>query len=384
MSKEHRRFVESILSGRSAILELIMAGVLLAISVEFIAAWATAHTAADSLQTVVIGLLLLALTLLLWLRRSMAQTRQRHVKLDGFLIYLRKDNALVDVPRYRYGSTIHDYITAAFVENTALKTLWDKEPLTEAFMFDKEKGATLHKNNHSMQLVREATEYFVLDRLSTHLTDYFNTPEYNDDQLKKYSREDVPDILLKNRFLELFSRPMDQRPHFVNDTLGDMPHGQIVSSFGKGGVRYDRFDLVLPCSTRVARYEDGAIQIETKRFTLCFRVKFDATMTVLPRQFEEYYLGLKNHRELAEYRVSLEMDVTFRARSYFTATGWGYHRWVDSFMTSIEEDFCEDAFLEDLNWPVVQTLIEIFKQNRPNQGPDRTDAPPSGASAGQP
>lgn len=367
MIKEHRRFVENILAGRSAILELILAGVLLAIAVEFLAAWATAQTSAESFQTAITGVLLLLLALLLWLRRSMAQTRHRRIRLDGFLVYLRKDNMLVDIPRYRYGSAIYDFFVAAFAENTALKTLWDKEPLTEVFKFDKDKGVTHLSNNHSMQLVREATEYFVLDRLSTHLTDYFNKAEFDKDQLHEYKRDDVPDILLKNRFLELFSRPMDQRPHFVDHTLGDKTSGVVVSSFGKGGVRYDRFDLVLPRSTRVSRCNDGTIRIQTKRFTLCIRVKFDAMGTVLPRQFEEFYLGLKNHSEFAEYKVTLELDVAFRTRSYFTATGWDYHQWIDSFMVSIEDDFSEDTFIAELNWPVVLTLIEIFKKNKPNQ-----------------
>ena len=366
MVNERRRYVDSILSDRSIILELILAGVLLALGVEFIAAWGTAITG-SSPKTVTVGILLLSIALLVWLRRSMAHTRQRQVQLDGFLVYFRKDNALVDVPRYHYGSELFGYLAAAFAENTALKTLWDKEPLTEAFQFDHEKGTAKLRNNQSMQLVREATEYFVLHQLSIHLADYFNKKEYNEGQLKEYQRQDVPDILLRNRFLEMFSRPMDQRPHFVNEILDEKITEKVCLSIGKDGVRYDRFDLVLPLSSKVSRSPDGSISIETSRFTLRFRVKFDAMMTVLPRHFEEFYLGLKDYQEFADYKVSLDIHVKFRTRSYFTSVGWGYHQWVDSFMSSLEDDFSEDAFLSDLNWPAVLTMIEIFKRNRTQQ-----------------
>ena len=147
---------------------------------------------------------------------------------------------------------------------------------------------------------------------------------------------------------------------------------------------YEKFDLVLPASSKVSRTPDGSILINTKRFSFKFKAGFEAAMTVLPRGFEEFYLGLRDHRDIACYKVILDIDVDFMFQSYFSATGWDYHRWVDSFIESLESDLSKETFLYDLNWPVVFTMIEIFRKNRPNNGLDRTDDPPSGSPAGQP
>jgi len=103
-------------------------------------------------------------------------------------------------------------------------------------------------------LIVEATEYYVLETLSTHLTDYFNQSELDSARLKEFSREDVADIVFKNRFLDTFSRPMRERAAFVRDSPKTSNHmDRVVAFYGSNGVRYSKFDLVLPIGARIER-----------------------------------------------------------------------------------------------------------------------------------
>jgi hypothetical protein len=381
---EKKTYIGDILEGQAAILELILAGVLLALSIEFIASACLSLLAIPAVWILIVGVLLCVIAFLLLFRRFTRHTRTRVATLRGFIVYLPKENDVAYIPRYGYGSSLHEYLHAVFVENPALKVLWDKEPLTAALTLDQSKGTVTLKQTQSIRLIQEATEYFLLSQLSTHLVDYFNDDDYEQGKLREYAREDVPDILMQNRFLDLFSRPMDQRSEFVNDTIDPNSSRGVVASYGKGGVIYERFDLVLPHGSSVSRSAPGTIQIETPSLVLSLRVEFQCASTVPPLGFEEFYLGLKDLHSFHEYQITIQSHVTFKGRAYLSSSGWDYHKWVDSFLDSLEVEFSEERFLKELNWPTALTLIDIFKRNQSNQASEATSGPALSAASSAP
>lgn len=358
--KTTRRFVEEMLSGRTALLELLLAGFLLALSVEFMSASGLEMFSVPEDWLPLAGLLLAVITILLFFWRFSRSVGVQTVSLEGFLIYLKKSNTFVRIPRYTYGFLIHQYLQSAFTENSALKTLWNKEPLWN-------KGSLVEQNTESMKLVHEATEYFLLTYLSIHLTDYFNDIKFGKNRLKEYYRDNIPDILLKNRFMELFSRPMDQRPHFVDDLPLPPYLGTIVSS-GRGGARYERFNLILPRNSTITRNDDGTIKIETSKFVLNFLVDFSTVGTNLPHKFEEFYLGLKDLDEYYVYEVGIKIHTIFKILSLFSWSGWEYNKWIDSFINYLDLNFSKEQFIKDLNWSTVLTLIEVINIGESNKG----------------
>ena len=90
-----------------------------------------------------------------------------------------------------------------FVPDTTIKI--PQENIDEV-RIEREERAAAKKNmaTPDRRLILEATEYFLLRMLSTHLTNYFNDEKFKEENLTKLERKDIPQVLLENRFLNLF------------------------------------------------------------------------------------------------------------------------------------------------------------------------------------
>lgn len=197
-----------------------------------------------------------------------------------------------------------------------------------------------------------------MDELSTHLTDYFNTRGLDENQLIEFSRKDIPDILLSNRFLELFSKPMEQRSSFIKDPKNDNSPDKVVMSYGDGGTLFKEFDFVLPEGSKVSK-SNGEIIINTKRFRISLKVSYDEFGTVLPRGFEFYYCGFKSYEDFDTTAINLSISVQFKVRSIFLRGGWDYYEWIELFLEKIERNFSEEYFFNSINWKQIYIQTKI-------------------------
>jgi len=282
---------------------------------------------------------------------------------EAFLIYDKNKNEIIPVPRYEFSEDIYRYMQRAFVENPALKTQWDKEPLRDLFAVDLDEAAATRKPQKAARLISQAAEYFVLDRLSTHLTDYFTHKKFEKHSLETYRRGDIPEVLLSNPFLEMFSRPMEHRAPFVEDTFRDRVHGEVVFATGPGGAIYDRFDLILPKGSNVRRVRDNRIDIETRKLRITITVQFEGLCTVLPRGFEKRYMRITGQRDsVTEFKVDVAIGVSMKLGALLSAAGWQYYRWIDSFLDRIEEDLSRDAFFKLINWESACTVLQCLER----------------------
>jgi len=295
--------------------------------------------------------------------KKFSSARSANISVSGFIIYLKSENKLKEVPRYRFSEQIFRFLSGAFGENEALKRQWEKEPLSNMYCMEKGKAAA------SMKLVHEAVEYYALETLSTHLTDYFNQEKYDASELKEFSREDVPDILLKNRFMELFSAPMENRAAFSDDHHRHLGEGVVVMSTGPNGEFYSRFDLTLPKDAVVTR-ADGKIIIETSKFKLTLEIVFNGFCFVTPRNFERYYLGLERLDDFTEFEVEFNAGVEFKLLSIIGKSNWDYHSWLDGYFEKMEREMSGDDFFKKINWETVATLIQCGEEmpKKPMQG----------------
>lgn len=381
MKQDASGIVTRLLDNRKVLVELVIAAILLSLSVNLISSsimelkWISPLWAfvLASLLAVMCGIYFVVK--LLWYRTHTHNFR-------GFIILDSKKNAIVDIPRYDYGRDLHKYMQAAFAENMAIKKMWDKEPVDKDFCYEKENSRISYTKGKGHHLVSEATEYYVLENLSTHLTDYFNRPDFDDHNLHTFARNDIPDVLLSNRFLELFSKPMEDRTVFSADD-GDFPHGgEVVMAMGEGGAFYSRFDLTLPKGARVSRSKSNSIIIDTSRFTLAVDVDFGGFGALIPYEYEQHILGI-DPRNCHDYQISVKFTVSFKFASLFLPGGWGYYRWIESFMESFNSKFSEDRHFTDIGWESALTLIEYNEKEKssPEEKRSQPDAVSDGESA---
>lgn len=358
MKKNRNGFFSEILSFRANVIELIFVAIFISLGVNLISNSFSPLIGVDSFVTLVIGIFFCLGGVLYFIARIFSH-RVQFRNYQGFIIYHKKNNEIINVPRYQYSEDMHLHLNAAFFENEALKKIWNKESLENIYGVD----ADEEKGIRSLQLIRELTEYLVLQRLSIHLTDYFQDDKFKKENLREFNRNDIPDVLLKNRFLELFSKPMEDRPTFVDETFDDedTKKGIVEAIYTKEAI-YERFNLVLPKESIVRRINKNNIQIETKRCTINIEVCFDGIGAMIPFSYKNYYLDLHESDDVVEFQVVVEIKVYFKLLTFFSRTGWEYYQWVDSFLESLNEYISQQTFFENIGWNFAWTVIKYIDQ----------------------
>jgi len=360
VDKKRSGAISDLMARRSNLVELFLVAILLALSLEFIAG-SLMEILPLSPQWILATGLVLGLIALGYSLARLFGVRRRSQTYKGFFTYHKQINSLIRIPRYRYSEKLFDYLRGAFSENEALKAMWDKEPLADVFKLEVD-GKIARRSFRSVEFIIEATEYFFINELSLHLSSYFNTEVNRGKRLTVLSRNDIPDVLLSNRFLEMFSRPMEERPQFIErfSTRKHEPPGEVVYAMGKGGAIYDRFDLTLPANSRVKRLAKNSLEVETSRFRLISTVNFNAINTFIPFEFHKYILDVDTPLDISDFRVEITIDVRFKFGALLSLAGWDYYRWVDSFLERFRDSFSEEAFFESIGWEQALTVLDFI------------------------
>jgi hypothetical protein len=368
MRSDTRSLLAGALRERASLVEVLVVAVLLAFAINLLAgalpnllAWPASFIVSLSFFVAIAAIAFL-------FRRLYSRLPRRVVK--GFFVFDAKNNRVIEVPRYEFVEELCRYLQGAFAENPALKSLWDEQPLRRLENRSDPSRFLQERKTYAAALIREALEYFLIDHFSLHIGSYFQKGGLKEERLQVFQRRDIPQVLLSNRFMELFTRSLEERTpfHGMRAWRGEEPGrgeelGTVVRALGEGGALYHRFNLVLPSGSAVVRLPDDAIRIATKRLSLELRTEFGGSWENLPREFERKYLGLERPGGPGEYNaygVSIEVRVSFRLLALFTRSAWDYYHWVDSFLDSLENDFCKESFFARINWELALTVSNVL------------------------
>lgn len=350
-------FISRLQADRSSLTEVLVLAVALALAVSLAA---NVLFSVLTLFAVIGGTLLLiaACMVYLWVRRF--GTRTKDLRFTGFLLYDKSSKRLIPVKEYELSERACSYLNAAFAENAALMGQWEEDPLENTIQFDPKTHAAHFKDTLSRKLLLELLEYVTLETLSTHLIDHFNSSEVDKAKLRVYLRSDIPDILLRNRFLELFSKPQQDRPLF-KETKTPQNSGEVVMAWAQGA-HYSRFDLMLPEGSQVKRGDSGGFEIDGPILNLSITPGFQGANTYVPAHFRQYYVGVdKPLGAVTAYSVEIRVKVTVKLRGLFTKTPWTYHQWTESFLEKLREVVDSQAFFESIQWPVIDAVLFCLK-----------------------
>lgn len=342
------------LLGRASLVEIVIVAIFISFGVSIIAGSITLFKWFDLKVGILIGVGICILSVV-YLTFRVFGNRTKRQRFNGFFVYSKKDNLIVNVPRYNFTEYVCEYLNSAFAENSALQIMWNKEHINTFLTFDKVKKQWIKKEPCAAKLLKESVEYYLLDKLCTHLTDYFNCDNFRKEDIHEFSRNEIPDVLLSNRFLELFSKPMEERPMFVERNTNHSSN--VVMAFSPNGANYKKFSLVLPKKSKVTRINENQIEIKTRMFAMILSVGFDGTNTVLPREFEKYYLLRDEFSDTVVYKIHIDVSIKFNFNSIFSMKSWIYYRWIDSFLKTLDDNISKENFFKKINWDSVQTII---------------------------
>jgi len=377
--------IQRLESLRSGLLELMVVAILLGFGVGLAASSLSTLLDGSEVWGIAVGIIISAFSIsYLFLKILSPKT---HVFLfEGFLHLVQGDKTIQVRPaeRFELSENISKYLQAAFSENPALLAAWLKNPV-QCLPGQTTGIGSLIGNS----LLDQAIEYFFLDRLSLHLSAYFQEHGIEEEKCQKFVRSDIPDVLLQNRFLEMFSKPMEEREQFSRHAHGtedpDQPCGTVVVAFGTDGALFDMFELILPKGSKVSRSAEGILRIETSIFFMEFEPGMEGFATVTRRGFEEFYMHEPDLCEGAPTLVNSKMRVRVKRRALFSRSGWDYYRWLDSFIYEYYEEAHADRFYKAIGW---ETALTISRLTPPFMSQSKEEAehgaPQDGECAGAP
>ncbi len=356
--KQNGKILQSLKKEIENIRQLIITSILLAIGVDSLATGLLVFLGIEqkALILIIVGTVLSCAAIVYFLLTNISNL-DKDVKFEGFIIYNNDTKELLPVSRYDISEDMVWYLNAACVENKALKTLWYSEPINNFKIVGGKPGQrALAISTHSGALLIELIEYCVIEQLSLHLSEYFNNSNLK--ATEELSRKDIPDILLENRFLKLFSEDMQSRELFVKSLEKERPKdGRVVAAYHPSGAIYKEFDLVLPANSKVKRINKNQIVIETNMFTLSICCLFGGFSTVFPRGFKKDYLKIQDNHKIHTYQFNIEISIKFKIRSFFLSNKWNYYMWADDFVERIGNYMSKDIYFTKINWETVSTLL---------------------------
>ncbi|MCB2361965.1 hypothetical protein [Clostridium estertheticum] len=343
--------ISDLLLERTSLIQLILVAVFIGFSVSLIVSSITLLHGFRPVIGIIVGLII-CLSTLLYIFTTILKNLKTSKIINGFIYYNNDKNILIDVPRYEYSSEINEFLQRAFIESKDLKYIWEREPLS---VFNDEDYENVPR---SSDLIIEATEYFILDRISMHMQSYFHGLNIKDKNIYTFTPEQIPDVLLKNRFFMVFSKSLNERADFAEAAIENDENEEWYLCISENGTMFKKFELFLPRKAKLRRVNKKAIEIQTNRFSMIITIDFDGTNTFIPHNFEKYYLRLNNIFEANLFNISIKLDIKFKFKSLFLPSGWVYYKWVDSLIETMEELISEENFLESINWKTTSTILQ--------------------------
>ncbi|CAB5589185.1 Uncharacterised protein [Citrobacter youngae] len=352
--------IADLLAFKTNLFEVLIIAIFLTLGVNFFSSGIAGYFNLSFPNLIFFGSLLIFIGLVVFLRNSHPIVSGKY-DYEGVICIEKNTKELLEIEGYNFAEEVSGYIKALCAENNALHKIWTNESLGPSFSFAKNKAISGVRPKAN-DLLTEAMEYYVLDLLSMHLSGHFdNNPLFSEENLVTLEREHIPDILLKNRYIDMFSRPMEEREKFI-DYDSNPSNGKVIYATGKDGAIFENFEMVLPKGSSIIREEDTSISIITKRFKLRFRPIFSGCNSVLPRRFTELYMG-KTFNSISIFDAQLKISVDFSFRSLLTSKGWEYYWWLDSFLGELEESFSKNNFLSKISWHQ-NAAMNIIAENR--------------------
>lgn len=356
-----KTFLSNITKIRSEFIELMLFLIAAAVGVNLFSSFLAAKLDVDGSGLWGSAILLLVLAVIIRKRffgKSVTHKATALMSVEG------KKNKSLEIDGYGFNWEFNMVLASLFAENKAIKKQWTDSPLGHDYR-DKTISIEEFKKSTSQKLAKEIVEYVYLHSLSTHLTDYFNKDTYDKKMLVELGRNDLADLVTSNRVLDMISKDMADRNAFTEkkrDRKEAEPEGEIVMQWVSNGAMYAKFDLILPKGSKLLREKDGSITIKNSSLTLNFKVVSDGFGKVVDYLFERYYMGIdakKLPMDIKHYDIDIVTTISIKPTLLIFPKRISYQLWSESFLDSIHKQFSFDAFLHNINWKTVKTVLYV-------------------------
>lgn len=359
MSTERRSIVAGIAETRAFVMELGLVVLAAALGVNLLSTYLGATF--PPIFTLVAGVLLVLLSVgILLIHRLRPKTLEREIV--GFLLYDQASNELVSVPGYELAETSFRLMRSGFIENAALKRQWDEAPLSQLMHSSGEIDGVAVA---SKSLISQLLEYMVLERLCLSLGSALRAIESDGARRVRYERKDLPDVLLTNRFLEMFSGEPTGRAAFLDQQVLDGFDEAVLGMSADNGAYFNRLEVFLPEGSSLSRASDGGIDINGPVLSVHLHAPFEGYVSFLPPTFLKHYVPQSSEvSSLTPFRVSVQVCITVNKRLGSNGKALRESSWVEQFLDELEEGYSTDAFFTRIGWPTLEAALHLFRRQQ--------------------
>ena len=275
------------------------------------------------------------------------------VETESLFIVDNNGNPIV-IPRYTMNEDMNRAIKSVFSENKTLMQLW-KDSFVKSSIRVKD---TFYMSDYPPMgekivcFVGEVVEYVFIHKLSLKQSSYFNS--FDESNLEILKREDIADYLLKNRVLEMISKPYDQRDKFTSGQDDRQGPGKVVAIYSDGAV-YSLFDLKMPKKTSMSKKGKKLI-IKNRNYTLKFTHNYQGFSGNTATKFSQLYLG-KDFDDIRTFIFKPRLEIKLNPFFFLFWKDWKYMKWIDTICEEFYNYFSFEEFLNDIGYETALTIV---------------------------
>lgn len=257
-----------------------------------------------------------------------------------------KEKNPIPIDRFDFSEDLFRAVASVLSENKAYRPLWEN-----SLRWYSDAG-------NEDRFITEFFEYLFIHWISLKLDSYFS--EIDEHAISYIRREQIPSVLIKNRVIELITKPYNEREKFqrVIEKNND-GGGEIFMMQGEDNVLFDKLEIELPRKSNVIR--DGkALVIKNRDFEIRFESRFDGFACVLPSHFERFYMN-RRFDEVNSYKVNLALSVKLKPFFFLSVKDWKYLGWLDQLEDEFLEYFCFETFTKRIGYEQAATELKWLK-----------------------
>lgn len=272
------------------------------------------------------------------------------------VISVDDEKNVIPIDRFGFSEDLYRAVASVLSENKAYKALWE-----DAFAWKLDEG------KKGKTFVKEFMDFLFIDWISLELNSYFT--DFDEGETEIIGREQIPDVLIKNRVIELITKPYEEREKFQKTMSEKDPvEGKIVYAEGEDGVVFDMLEIELPRKSKV--YRDGnSLVISNRNFDIKFESVFMGDGAVLASYFEDFYMN-RSMRHTHNYQVTLKMSIKLKPFFLLSVRDWKYLGWLDRIGDSFVNYFSYDEFLNKIGYEQAATNHIMFLNRLEKKGSD--------------
>lgn len=348
---------------------IISISILAAIGINvFVAGLASANENASTVF-ILLGLLVIGISIYLYACKK-KRVLTRSTTIYGFFIYNTEKKEIINIPRYGMGERLFLEMHSISEHNPELLSIWKNSEIG-VFQNTKKNGVFIeHIESEGDKIIKELLEYFVLQRLSLRLD---SLRELKEDEIIKLERKDIPELLKTNRILNWLTEKKEDDTKYRDFLIKHDMFGSKKITLSKEETEefinllpkepYSQFEMFLPKGGTIKKRGNNII-IEHPSFSMSLEIIYGGSSSLMPRNFKNWYLGIKEHdNEHRDYQYSVKIDVKFRLWTIIGKKYKKYYRWIDNFVSDMDELMSQDTFFQKIGWETACTIL-MCDENR--------------------